>query len=156
MSSAQDLRKRIKSVTNTQQITKAMKMVASARLRRAQAKAKSTEPYAEKLGQILTNVSATLEPEVLASYPLTAVREVSRTLYILIGADKGLAGAYTSNLIKYFAQETREKAPDTYETITVGRKPTDYLKYHQYPVTNSHVGFSDKPGSGAVRVPGLS
>ena len=145
MSSAQDLRKRIKSVTNTQQITKAMKMVASARLRRAQAKAKSTEPYAEKLGQILTNVSATLEPEVLASYPLTAVREVSRTLYILIGADKGLAGAYTSNLIKYFAQETREKAPDTYETITVGRKPTDYLKYHQYPVTNSHVGFSDKP-----------
>ena len=134
MSSAQDLRKRIKSVTNTQQITKAMKMVASARLRRAQAKAKSTEPYAKKLGQILTNVSATLDAEVLASYPLTMVRDVSRTCYILIGADKGLAGAYTSNLIKYFAHETHEKASDTYETITVGRKPT-----------HSHVGFSDKP-----------
>lgn len=145
MSSAQDLRKRIKSVTNTQQITKAMKMVASARLRRAQAKAKSTEPYAKKLGQILTNVSATLDAEVLASYPLTMVRDVSRTCYILIGADKGLAGAYTSNFIKYFAHETHEKASDTYETITVGRKPTEYLQYHQYPVTHSHVGFSDKP-----------
>ena len=55
MASAQDLRKRIKSVTNTQQITKAMKMVASARLRRAQTKAESTRPYAEKIGQILRN-----------------------------------------------------------------------------------------------------
>lgn len=109
MSSAQDLRKRIKSVSNTQQITKAMKMVASARLRRAQTKAKSTEPYAEKLGQILKNVSSTLDSEKLATYPLMNVREVNRTCYILIGADKGLAGAYTSNLIKFLDMQQKQK-----------------------------------------------
>lgn len=145
MSSAQDLRKRIKSVSNTQQITKAMKMVASARLRRAQTKAKSTEPYAEKLGQILKNVSSTLDSEKLATYPLMNVREVNRTCYILIGADKGLAGAYTSNLIKFFGQATEAKEASTFETITVGRKPTEYLQYHHYGLTHSHVGFSDKP-----------
>lgn len=145
MSSAQDLRKRIKSVSNTQQITKAMKMVASARLRRAQTKAKSTEPYAEKLGQILTNVASTLDSEVLAAYPLMQVREVNRTCYILVGADKGLAGAYTSNLIKFFLQATEGKDANNFETITVGRKATEFLQYHHYDLAHSHVGFSDKP-----------
>lgn len=145
MGSAQDLRKRIKSVRNTQQITKAMKMVASARLRRAQTKAKSTEPYAEKLGQILNNVANSMDAAELTAYPLMEVREVKRTLYILIGADKGLAGAYTSNLIKYFTQLARGHEQAEYETIAVGRKPMEYLNHHKFPVTEAYHGFSDKP-----------
>ena len=80
MASAQDLRKRIKSVTNTQQITKAMKMVASARLRRAQTKAEATRPYAEKIGQILRHMSNS-DLEGFES-PLLDVRPVERTCYI--------------------------------------------------------------------------
>ena len=98
MASAQDLRKRIKSVTNTQQITKAMKMVASARLRRAQTKAEATRPYAEKIGQILRHMSNS-DLEGFES-PLLDVRPVERTCYIVVGADKGLAGAYNHNVIK--------------------------------------------------------
>ena len=98
MASAQDLRKRIKSVTNTQQITKAMKMVASARLRRAQTKAESTRPYAEKIGQILRHMSNS-DLEGFSS-PLLEVRPIKRTCYIVIGADKGLAGAFSSKCIE--------------------------------------------------------
>ena len=98
MASAQDLRKRIKSVTNTQQITKAMKMVASARLRRAQTKAEATRPYAEKIGQILRHMSNS-DLEGFES-PLLDVRPVERTCYIVVGADKGLAGAYNHNVLK--------------------------------------------------------
>ena len=87
MASAQDLRKRIKSVTNTQQITKAMKMVASARLRRAQAKADATRPYAEKIGQILRHISTSDLRDYVS--PLLESRPVKRTCYIVIGADKG-------------------------------------------------------------------
>ena len=82
MASAQDLRKRIKSVTNTQQITKAMKMVASARLRRAQTKAEATRPYAEKIGQILRHMSNS-DLEGFES-PLLDVRPVERTCYIVV------------------------------------------------------------------------
>jgi ATP synthase F1 gamma subunit len=83
MASAQDLRKRIKSVTNTQQITKAMKMVASARLRRAQAKADATRPYAEKIGQILRHISTSDLRDYVS--PLLESRPVKRTCYIVIG-----------------------------------------------------------------------
>ena len=103
MASAQDLRKRIKSVTNTQQITKAMKMVASARLRKAQTKAEGTRPYAEKIGQILRHMSNS-DLEGFES-PLLDVRPVERTCYIVVGADKGLAGAFSSNVLKFAMEQ---------------------------------------------------
>ena len=125
MASAQDLRKRIKSVTNTQQITKAMKMVASARLRRAQTKAEATRPYAEKIGQILRHMSNS-DLEGFES-PLLDVRPVERTCYIVVGADKGLAGAFSSNVLKFAMEELKGKDPSTYRVITAGRKPRDSI-----------------------------
>ena len=125
MASAQDLRKRIKSVTNTQQITKAMKMVASARLRRAQTKAEATRPYAEKIGQILRHMSNS-DLEGFES-PLLDVRPVERTCYIVVGADKGLAGAFSSNVLKFAMEQLHGKSPDTYCVITAGRKPRDSM-----------------------------
>lgn len=145
MSSAQDLRKRIKSVKNTQQITKAMKMVASARLRRAQTKAKSTEPYAEKLGAIMSNVASGIAGNSLSRYPLMAERTVNRTGYLLIGADKGLAGAYTSNLIKFFKQEVSDMNREALTTVTVGRKPYEHMKHQGFHISSSYSEFSDKP-----------
>ncbi len=145
MSSAQDLRKRIKSVKNTQQITKAVKMVASARLRRAQTKAKSTEPYAKKLGAIMSNVANGIAGSSMLQYPLMVERPVNRTGYLLIGADKGLAGAYTSNLIKFFKQEVSEMNRDTFTTVAVGRKPYEHIKHQGFHISSSYLEFSDKP-----------
>lgn len=143
MASAQDLRKRIKSVTNTQQITKAMKMVASARLRRAQGKAEATRPYAEKIGQILRHISNS----DLGDYrsPLLEVRPVKRTCYIVIGADKGLAGAFSSNVLKKTIEEIGTKPSSEYVLITSGRKPTENLKSRGYHVDYGYNGYSDKP-----------
>lgn len=143
MASAQDLRKRIKSVTNTQQITKAMKMVASARLRRAQSKAEATRPYAEKIGQILRHISSSDLHNYVS--PLLEVRPVEKTCYIIIGADKGLAGAFSSNVLKKAIEQIGDKTPDQYRIITVGRKPKDALKNRHYKIEHSHNGFSDKP-----------
>lgn len=143
MASAQDLRKRIKSVTNTQQITKAMKMVASARLRRAQIKAQAIGPYALKLADILRDVAAS--PTLEMSHPFLRSRTVKKTGYLIIGADKGLAGAYTSNMIKHMTQELSSKNPDEYVLVTVGRKPRDILKARGFQIEKSFSGYSDNP-----------
>ena len=144
MSSAQDLRKRIKSVTNTQQITKAMKMVASARLRRAQQKAKGTEPYTERLRHMLDQSITSLQE--LEGMPLLEVRPVNKVAYVVVGADKGLAGAYTSNIIKYVQTLVQDQSSESYGLFTVGRKPTEYFTGHDYPILSHMQGFSDKPG----------
>lgn len=142
MSSAQDLRKRIKSVTNTQQITKAMKMVASARLRRAQQKAKGTEPYTARLSHMLGQSLGV--GENVTQMPLMEIRPVQRTLYVVIGADKGLAGAYTSNIIKYTQQLVKE-VNHAVDILPVGRKQEEYFCSHGYTVVEGLQGFSDKP-----------
>ena len=131
MASAQDLRKRIKSVTNTQQITKAMKMVASARLRKAQTKAEGTRPYAEKIGQILRHMSNS-DLEGFSS-PLLEVRPIKRTCYIVIGADK------------FAMEQLHGKSSDTYRVITAGKKPRDSMKSRGIHIDKSYAGFSDKP-----------
>lgn len=140
--STQDLRKRIKSVKNTQQITKAMKMVASARLIKAQQKALATTPYANKLQEILGHVMSSCGH---VQYSLAKAREVKKTAYIVVGADKGLAGAFTTNVMKHVLNHLEGKSPDEYILITVGRKPRDIFKHRKYPVYKSFSGFSDKP-----------
>ena len=97
MSSTSDIRRRIKSVKSIQQITKAMKMVAAARLRKAQDKALASKPYTDKIIAMLTNVA---QGAGEVSHPLLSVREVKQVAYLILTADKGLAGAYSSNVIK--------------------------------------------------------
>jgi len=138
MPSARDIRRRIKSVKNIQQITKAMKMVAAARLRRAQERASASRPYTEKIQEVLASVTASVR-----EHPLLVVREVKKTGYLVIGADKGLAGAYTSNLMKEAVAQVRGK--DNVELITVGRKPRDYFRRRSYNVIGEYSGFSEKP-----------
>lgn len=97
MASLQDIRHRIKSVKNIQQITKAMKMVASARLRRAQAAAVANKPYAEKMYQVINDVASNTNG---LSHPLLEVHDAGKTLFVILSSDKGLAGAYSSNVFK--------------------------------------------------------
>ena len=140
MPNAQDIRRRIKSVKSIEQITKAMKMVAAARLRKAQEKATASRPYTEKILQVLASV-ATGAPET--AHPLLEVREVKRIAYVVISADKGLAGAYSSNVIKEALSQMAGR--DNVSLITVGRKARDYFKRRGYTVVEEYTGFSEKP-----------
>src|SRR5947207_4482051 len=98
MSNILDIRRRIRSVTNTQQITKAMKMVSAAKLRRAQERALAARPYANIMNRVLSNVAAAAAGnEETASLPLLQVREEKRIQMIAVSSDRGLAGAFNAN-----------------------------------------------------------
>lgn len=140
MPSAQDIRRRIKSVKSIQQITKAMEMVAAARLRRAQERAISSRPYTQKIREVLASVSSSVSD---AYHPLLEVREVKRVGYLVLSADKGLAGAYSSNLIKEVLPYIKDK--DNAGLVTVGRKARDYFKRRGYKLEGEFTGFSEKP-----------
>ena len=142
MSSTSDIRRRIKSVKNIQQITKAMKMVAAARLRKAQERALASKPYTDKIIEILMNVAQGTDGNEIA-HPLLAVREVKKIGYLIVSADKGLAGAYSSNVIKEALPFV--KGRDNVGINTVGRKSRDYFKRRGYAIDHEYSGFSEKP-----------
>ena len=140
MPNAQDIRRRIKSVKSIEQITKAMKMVAAARLRKAQEKAAASRPYTEKIREVLASVAGG-SPDT--AHPLLEVREVKRIAYLILSADKGLAGAYSSNVIKEVLPHVVGK--DNVSLITVGRKARDYFKRRGFSIAEEYTGFSEKP-----------
>ena len=141
MPSARDIRHRIKSVKNIQQITKAMKMVAAARLRRAQEKAAACRPYVDKMGEILNAVASN---PVNRKHPMLAPHETKdKNLYIVNTADKGLAGAYNSNVLR---QAVANISASGYAgLITTGRKGRDYFRRRGYALTDSFLGISERP-----------
>ena len=125
----------MRSVGNIQQITKAMKMVAAARLRRAQEKAASSRPFAEKIESMLITAmgDSTLQNKLdLSESPLMASRSVRRTGFIVIAADKGLAGPYNSNVLKHALAEITEC--ENYTIITVGRKSKEFFQHRGFEV----------------------
>jgi F-type H+-transporting ATPase subunit gamma len=139
MPSLIDIRRRVRSVKNTQQITKAMKMVSAAKLRRAQDQAIAARPYGVLLRQMLANVAqgAANDPDA-GSHPLLAVRPEQRILLVVITADSGLAGAFNSNLIKLahrFAQEHRD-ATLSFELI--GKKGVNYFRRRFPNIAGTH------------------
>ncbi|MDL2281236.1 ATP synthase F1 subunit gamma [Selenomonadales bacterium OttesenSCG-928-I06] len=145
MPSTKEIRRRIKSVKNIQQITKAMKMVAAARLRRAQERAMSSQPYTSKVQEALSSVARSIAEEVRDEvvHPLLEVREVNKKCYLILGADKGLAGAYTSNLLKEVTPQVSGK--DDVALVTVGRKVRDFYRRRNYEIDSSYLGISEKP-----------
>ena len=144
MESTRDIKGRIKSVTNIQQITKAMKMVAAARLRKAEEKANGSRPYAEKIGELLRRASS--ETSGFTS-PLFRKGDVKKVAYLVICGDKGLAGAYNSNVMKRTVQEISGKDRSSYALYVCGKQAKNYLKFRGYEVDSYHFGFSDKPSA---------
>ena len=150
MPSLIDIRRRIRSVKNTQQITKAMKMVSAAKLRRAQDRVIAARPYATLLGRVLANVAAAAaaDPDAGAN-PLLAQRPQQRILLVLLTGDKGLAGAFNSNLIKgaqRFILEHRDAASVTLELI--GRKGRDYFRKRGARISGDQINLAAKPSYG--------
>lgn len=144
MESTRDIKGRIKSVTNIQQITKAMKMVAAARLRKAEEKANGSRPYAEKIGELLRRASS-VTPGFTS--PLFRTGEVKKVGYLVICGDKGLAGAYNSNVMKRTLQEISGKDRSAYALYVCGKQAKNYLKFRGYDSDTYHFGFSDKPSA---------
>lgn len=144
MESTRDIKGRIKSVTNIQQITKAMKMVAAARLRKAEEKANGSRPYAEKIGELLRRASS-VTPGFTS--PLFRTGEVKKVGYLVICGDKGLAGAYNSNVMKRILQEISGKDRSAYALYVCGKQAKNYLKFRGYDPDTYHFGFSDKPSA---------
>ncbi len=135
MSTLRALRRRIRSVQNTQQITKAMEMVAAAKLRRAQAKALAARPYAAKITAMLQSLAG--EATEL-DHPLFKAREVRCTALVLVTSDRGLCGAYNANLIRAAQQRLRAAAAGEIKLILVGRKARDFFRRRKAPVLAAH------------------
>jgi F-type H+-transporting ATPase subunit gamma len=145
MPSLIDIRRRIRSVKNTQQITKAMKMVSAAKLRRAQHRAMAARPYGESLNRMLANVAATASSTDQALHPLLAVRDEKRIQLVLVTADTGLAGAFHANLLRLAQNFINENAGKEIQVEAVGRRGRDYVTRRSYTVAGEYVGIVDKP-----------
>lgn len=145
MPSLIDIRRRIKSVKNTQQITKAMKMVAAARLRKAQDRVLNARPYARLFGEMLASVSAAAgTSEEVSANPLFAVRPENRVQLVLLTADRGFAGGFNTNLIKA-AQAFLDERPGRVRTELYGKKGRDYFRRRNISVSGEMVGVSENP-----------
>ena len=145
MPSLLDMRRRIKSVKNTQQITKAMKMVAAAKLKRAQDRVTAARPFAQKMSEVLGGLSAKVADEF--SHPLLDERGDERYLIVLVSADKGLAGAFNANVIKATQAFLNENDGKSTELVAVGRKGRDFFKRRSVTLTDEYIGLT---GSGQV------
>ncbi|HYA17072.1 MAG TPA: F0F1 ATP synthase subunit gamma, partial [Bryobacteraceae bacterium] len=142
MPSLIDFRRRIRSVRNTQQITKAMKMVSAAKLRRAQDRVIAARPYGALLRKMLADVAAAaVRNEEAAQNPLLARRPEDRILLTLITADKGLAGAFNSNLNKGALQFIQERANASVTLELIGRKGRDFFRKRQAKIAGEHTGL---------------
>jgi F-type H+-transporting ATPase subunit gamma len=142
MANLLDLRRRIKSVKNTQQITKAMKMLSAVNLRRAQERVTNARPFARKMTEVLTELAAHTDENY--HHPLLDRRGDERYLLVLITADKGLAGAFNANLIKAAQAFIREHDGQTVELMAVGRKGRDFFRRRDIQIVQEYIGLTGK------------
>lgn len=144
MQSMRDIKRQIGSFKNMRQITKAMEMVAAAKLRRSQEAAESSRPYVEKLREVIASVSSASED---VSHPMLVSRPVKKTAYLAITSDRGLAGGFNANLLRHLVRTLgeRHQSPDEYGIFIVGRKGRDFLKRRQFPIIEEVTGVPDMP-----------
>ncbi len=136
-----EVRNRIKSVQSTQQITKAMKMVSAAKLRKAQEAIIQMRPYAKKLQEMLSNIVSNADGDI--SMNLATVRPVEKVLVIVVTSDRGLCGGYNSNLIKLAKQTIREKyseqnAKGNAELLPIGKKGYEHFSKNNFKVVDHY------------------
>jgi F-type H+-transporting ATPase subunit gamma len=141
MASQRDIRRRIQSSKNIKQITRAMQFVAASKLKRAQEATLASRPYADKLDEVLADLSTVLGSE---DHPLLMRREGGKRLIVLITTDRGLAGALNTNTIRFAAQQITEHVGDL-TVVTVGRKGRDAMRRARVPVEAEFESFGDRP-----------
>ena len=137
-----DIRRRIKSVKNTQQITKAMKMVSAAKLKRAQDRVVTARPFANKMTEVLGELAQRTDEDF--HHPLLDKRGDQRYLLVLVTADKGLCGAFNTNLTKAAQLFMRENAVKTIELMAIGRKGRDFFRSRHATISSEFIGLTGK------------
>jgi F-type H+-transporting ATPase subunit gamma len=133
-----DIRRRIKSVKNTQQITKAMKMVSAAKLRRAQEAMFAARPFARRMLEVLSSMAARARP---GSHPLLAERAGNRVLVVVVTADKGLAGGFNANIIRAAVQFLEARTGKEVAVDVVGRRARDFFRRRDHRIRTERVGL---------------
>jgi len=136
-----DIQRRIRSVQSTQKITRAMKLVAAAKLRRAQERILSARPYANKMAELLSNLVSGAED---SGHPLLEQREGPRRQIVIITADRGLAGAFNSNILRRASELLRESSSAEITLVVVGRKARDFFRRRTYAIKRDMLGFWDR------------
>jgi F-type H+-transporting ATPase subunit gamma len=138
MANLLDIRRRIRSVKNTEQITKAMKAVSAAKLRRAQDRVFAARPYADQLKTVLANLSARIEN---LEHPLLTVRPEEKILLVVVTADRGLCGAFNSNVTRNAADFIGERKDKTIQVMPVGKKSRDFFRRQNQAILEEHIGI---------------
>jgi F-type H+-transporting ATPase subunit gamma len=143
MATLRDLKKRIKAIRNTQKITKAMKMVAAAKLRKVQDRMLNFRPYAFRIREIVSDLSMAVERE---AHPILTVRPRKTIELLVITSDKGLCGAFNANILRFASQQIAELKREGFEISlsTVGKKAFDYFTRRGFNIRSSWVGLSGK------------
>jgi F-type H+-transporting ATPase subunit gamma len=141
MASQREIRRRITAARNIKQITRAMQFVAASKLKRAQDSTLAARPYSEKIDEVLADLAAVLSGE---EHPLLAKREGGRRLIVLVTSDRGLAGPFNTNTIRFAAREITSYSGDL-AAVTVGRKGRDAMRRARVPLVAHFDGFGDKP-----------
>ena len=138
MANLKDIRDRIKSVKSIQKVTKAMKMVAAAKMRRAQERMEESCPYSNSLAEVIQHLLPDIDRDTL---PLLDVRDVKRKAYVVVSADRGLAGAFNTNLLKVAQKEIDSFGKEKVDLFCIGKKARDHFKRREYNIIKSHVDF---------------
>jgi len=137
-----DIRRRIKSVKNTQQITKAMKMVSAAKLKRAQDRVVTARPFANKMMEVLGELAKRTDEDF--HHPLLDQRGDERYLLVLVTADKGLCGAFNTNLVKAAQSFMKENPGKSIEILAIGRKGRDFFRSRNAVIASEYIGLTGK------------
>lgn len=142
------IRDRIKSVKNTRKITEAMRLVAAAKVRRAQEQVEASRPFADRLAQIFYGLQTRLKFED-ANLPLLQKREVKNVGLIVVSADRGLCGGYNANIIRRAENRAKELKAEGigYQMVLIGRKATQYFENRSYPIDSTFIGLEQIPTS---------
>src|SRR5678815_2298610 len=141
MATLRDIQRRIRSVQSTQKITKAMKLDAASKLRRAQERLTAARPYAIKMGELLSGLVGRTEGD---AHPLLARRTGGRKRLVVITADKGLCGAFNSNVLRASLAFIRETGPVDVTLVVVGRKARDFYRRREWAIKAEMQGFFDR------------
>ena len=139
MANLKDIRNRIKSVTSIQQVTKAMKMVAAAKMRRAQENMEHARPYTYKISNLLDSLLFQINRSILPELEIR--EEIKKKLFVVVTADRGMAAAFNSNIIKIAQKSIDDFGKDKSHIICIGKKGINFFKHRNYKIVSSHQDF---------------
>src|SRR2546430_3644419 len=153
MATLRDIRRRIRSVESTQKITRAMKLVAESKLRRAQERILAARPYAGKMAELLGNRGPSAGAHDEAPHPLLVQRAGPRRQVVIITADRGLAGAFNSNIVRRARDFIRQSSAPDVTLVVVGRKGRDFFRRRGFTIKRDMLGFWDRLAYGHAAEP---